>query len=125
MGNDDESFYSPHPSTLFGMIPVHLGRSDLSLRYGDKQGVIITQAIGTVTLWFSYTFEHASSVDEYDSDQELAAQATAEGQVPPTSVGLVCVQKGKLLTSTDCHGWVSRMTTGCAGEGFKRERTKA
>jgi hypothetical protein len=51
------------------------------------------QALGTVTLWFGYTFEHTSSVDEYDYDPVLAAQATAEGQGPPTSVGLVCAER--------------------------------
>jgi hypothetical protein len=45
------------------------------------------------------TFEHTSSVDEHDYDPNLVKK---EDVVPP-SVGLVCVQKGKLLSVPEKH----------------------
>ena len=73
-----------------------------TLQYGHKNGVIIKQPQGAVTLWFGYLFEHTSSVDEYEYDVELAQQQ-GNFKVVSSSVGLVIVQKGKLLSLPEKH----------------------
>jgi len=60
-----------------------------------KCGVLIPQPIGTVTLWKASLFKHTSSVDE------LALLKSFKGmsdENDPSSLGLVVVQKQKLLT---------------------------
>ena len=51
-----------------------------------KYGVITEQPVGTVTLWKATKFEHTSSIDEH-----------ADAIKSITSVGLVVVQKSKLI----------------------------
>ena len=56
-----------------------------------KQGVLIQQPIGTLTVWFASLFEHTSSVDE-----ERILHGGKDTGTP--SVGIVAVQKNKLLS---------------------------
>jgi len=64
------------------------------MKYNGKRGVIIGQPIGTVTLWKASLFEHTSSVDKSTHLRSLNGMSNENG---PLSVGLVVVQKRKLL----------------------------
>lgn len=56
---------------------------------GDKQGIVIAQPKGTLTVWFAAKYEHTNSIDE---------DALLSGEDGLLSVGLVAVQKDKLLS---------------------------
>jgi hypothetical protein len=60
-----------------------------------KRGVIIGQPIRMVTSWEASPFEHTSSVDERAI---LKSRNGRSDENDPLSVGLVVVQKRKLLT---------------------------
>jgi len=60
-----------------------------------KLGVIIRQPVGTVTLWKATKYEHTSSVDERAYVRMREHKTKSDD---PLSIGLVVVQKKKLLS---------------------------
>jgi len=64
-----------------------------TLLCGGRSGIIIEQPFGAMTIWFGGKFEHTSSIDEHIYD--LSLQRTEK---TPHALGVVCVQKKKLLT---------------------------